>query len=230
MKLFEKKFYFDELYDAVFYKPADLISRGLGRFFERPVIAGSLGEITQGFRFGSGEVAPRPERARPRLRPRPRERRRRPRRRLHRLPMSDWLTTILIVLPIAGALVVWLLPLPKQMAGSLATLISLVEVGIWIVALERFDFSSGGLQFAQQHTWFSEINSSYHVGLFALLALARRADRRSAARGAASYAWWVGPRAVARLLRADALPDRLGRRRLRRRRTCCSSTRSSRRC
>ena len=57
VKLFEKKFYFDELYDAVFYKPADLISRGLGRFFEIPVIAGSLGEITQGFRFGSGEVS-----------------------------------------------------------------------------------------------------------------------------------------------------------------------------
>ena len=36
VKLFEKKFYFDELYDAVFYKPADLISRGLGRFFEQP--------------------------------------------------------------------------------------------------------------------------------------------------------------------------------------------------
>ncbi len=57
VKLFEKKFYWDELYDAVFYKPADLISRGLGRFFEIPVIAGSLGEITQGFRFGSGELA-----------------------------------------------------------------------------------------------------------------------------------------------------------------------------
>ena len=57
VKLFEKKFYWDELYDAVFYKPADLVSRGLGRFFELPVIAGSLGEVTQGFRFGSGELA-----------------------------------------------------------------------------------------------------------------------------------------------------------------------------
>ena len=48
VKLFEKKFYWDELYDAVFYKPADLISRGLGRFFETPVIAGSIGEISPG--------------------------------------------------------------------------------------------------------------------------------------------------------------------------------------
>jgi NADH-quinone oxidoreductase subunit L len=57
VKLFEKKFYWDELYDVVFYKPADLISRGLGRFFELPVIAGSIGEVTQGFRLGSGELA-----------------------------------------------------------------------------------------------------------------------------------------------------------------------------
>ena len=55
--LLERKFYWDELYDLAFYKPADLISRGLGRFFELPVIAGSIGELTQGFRFGAGEVS-----------------------------------------------------------------------------------------------------------------------------------------------------------------------------
>ena len=37
VKLFEKKFYWDELYDAVFYRPADLIARGLGRFVEQPL-------------------------------------------------------------------------------------------------------------------------------------------------------------------------------------------------
>jgi hypothetical protein len=36
--------------------------------------------------------------------------------------MDDWLTTILIVLPLAGALLVWLVPLPGPMAGSLALL------------------------------------------------------------------------------------------------------------
>jgi NADH-quinone oxidoreductase subunit L len=55
--LFERKFYWDELYDAVFYRPADAVSRGLRRFFEQPVIAGSLGEVTQGFRFGAGELS-----------------------------------------------------------------------------------------------------------------------------------------------------------------------------
>ena len=55
--LFQKKFYWDELYDLVFYKPADLISRGLGRYFEQPVIGGSIGEVKVGFRFGAGELA-----------------------------------------------------------------------------------------------------------------------------------------------------------------------------
>jgi len=57
LPLLERKFYWDELYDLAFYKPADLLSRGLGRFVERPVIAGSISEVTQGFRFGAGEVS-----------------------------------------------------------------------------------------------------------------------------------------------------------------------------
>ena len=56
-------------------------------------------------------------------RPRARERGRRPRRRLPHEPMTDWLTTILIFLPMAGALVVWLLPLSRQAVASLATLV-----------------------------------------------------------------------------------------------------------
>jgi NADH-quinone oxidoreductase subunit L len=54
--LFEKKFYWDELYDAILYKPAGLLSRGLDRLVEQPVIAGSIGELTRGFRVGSGEL------------------------------------------------------------------------------------------------------------------------------------------------------------------------------
>ena len=57
VSLFEKKFYWDELYDLVFYKPADLISRSLGRFFEQPVIGGSIGDVKLGFRFGAGELS-----------------------------------------------------------------------------------------------------------------------------------------------------------------------------
>src|SRR5262249_33831263 len=107
-----------------------------------------------------------------------------------------------IFLPMAGALVVWLLPLSPQAAGSFAALVSLAEVAVWILVLERFDFRSGELQFAQQTSWFSAINSSYHVGLFGfslwLVGL-------TAVCGAAAsiYSWWVGrerPRAYFGLL------------------------------
>ena len=54
VQLFEKKFYWDEAYDALFYKPAVQISAALGRFFERPVIGGSITEVTRGFRLGAG--------------------------------------------------------------------------------------------------------------------------------------------------------------------------------
>ena len=55
--LLEHKFYWDELYDVLFYRPADLAARALRRFFEQPVIAGSIDEVTRSFRFGAGEVS-----------------------------------------------------------------------------------------------------------------------------------------------------------------------------
>ena len=45
----EHKFYFDELYDALFYKPAAAIANGLRREIEEPVIlqtGSDLGEAT----------------------------------------------------------------------------------------------------------------------------------------------------------------------------------------
>jgi NADH-quinone oxidoreductase subunit M len=80
--------------------------------------------------------------------------------------MQDWLGTILIFLPIGGALLVWLLPWPRHWTGPLALLIALVEVGFWINAVGRFDFGAGGLEFEQQATWFSDLDVSYHVGLY----------------------------------------------------------------
>jgi NADH-quinone oxidoreductase subunit L len=44
----EHKFYFDELYDAVFYRPAVFIAHGLARWIERPLVFGSVRELAQG--------------------------------------------------------------------------------------------------------------------------------------------------------------------------------------
>jgi NADH-quinone oxidoreductase subunit L len=51
--ILEEKFLFDELYDAVLYRPAVALSLGLQRVVEQPLIAGSITEITKGFKLGS---------------------------------------------------------------------------------------------------------------------------------------------------------------------------------
>jgi NADH-quinone oxidoreductase subunit M len=76
------------------------------------------------------------------------------------------MTTLLIVLPFAAALIVWLLPLNPISAGSLALLAALAEVGVWIQLLVRYDFAAGGLQFSERRNWFSDLDVSYHVGVY----------------------------------------------------------------
>jgi NADH-quinone oxidoreductase subunit M len=75
-------------------------------------------------------------------------------------------TTLLILLPICAGLAIWILPLDAISAGSLAVLAALVEVGLWVQMLVRFDFDRSGLQFSQQRNWFSDLNVSYHVGVY----------------------------------------------------------------
>jgi NADH-quinone oxidoreductase subunit M len=76
------------------------------------------------------------------------------------------MTTLLIVLPLAAALIIWVLPLNDVSAGALALLAALAEVGIWIELVVRYDFAQGGLQFDEQRDWFSDLHVSYHVGVY----------------------------------------------------------------
>jgi NADH-quinone oxidoreductase subunit M len=105
--------------------------------------------------------------------------------------LNGWLTTILIFLPVAGALLVAIAPLTSYWLGSFAALISLVEVGFWITAASKFDFGSSALQFAQRGSWFSDLNVSYHVGQYAFsLWLVGATTVVMAA--CTIYGWWVG--------------------------------------
>jgi NADH-quinone oxidoreductase subunit M len=76
------------------------------------------------------------------------------------------LTTTLIVIPLIGALMVFLLPARKEWVGSLALFFALAEIGLWAAALKRFDFSSAEIQLEQRRSWISDLGISYHVGLF----------------------------------------------------------------
>jgi NADH-quinone oxidoreductase subunit M len=75
-------------------------------------------------------------------------------------------TTLIILLPLIAALVIWVLPLNDISAGALALLAALAEVGVWIQMLARYDFGQGGLQFAQHRNWFSDLHVSYFVGVY----------------------------------------------------------------
>jgi NADH-quinone oxidoreductase subunit M len=81
---------------------------------------------------------------------------------MHVSELTNWL----IWLPMAGALAIWLLPFTRYVAGALALLLSLAEVGIWIEQAARFDFSKPGLQFATKADWFRDLHVSYHIGYY----------------------------------------------------------------
>jgi len=105
--------------------------------------------------------------------------------------MNHWLTTILIFLPVAGALLVAVAPLPGYWLGSLAALISLIEIGFWVSAAARFNFGDPGLQFQQRHAWFDDLGVSYHVGQYAFsLWLVGATVVVMAA--CVIYGWWAG--------------------------------------
>src|SRR4051794_15489241 len=103
----------------------------------------------------------------------------------------SWLTTILIVLPVAGALLVAVAPLTTYWLGSLAALVSLVEVGVWITAASKFDFSSSALQLDQRASWFSDLGVSWFVGQyrFSLWFVGMTVVVMAAS---IVYGWWVG--------------------------------------
>jgi NADH-quinone oxidoreductase subunit M len=112
------------------------------------------------------------------------------------------LTTTLIALPLVGAFVVAVLPLPRTSTAGLSFLVALLEVGLWIVALTRFDFQANGLQFATSREWVRSLGISYSVGFYGFsFWLAGATVVVSAA--AIGYGLWVGrdrPRAYHALM------------------------------
>lgn len=76
------------------------------------------------------------------------------------------LTTALIVVPLVGAILVWILPLSRESTSGLALLVALAEVGLWLGSARNFDFGSEAQQYATSRSWFDELGISYSVGLY----------------------------------------------------------------
>jgi NADH-quinone oxidoreductase subunit M len=86
------------------------------------------------------------------------------------------LATLLIFVPLGAALALWLLPLPRDITASLAFLVALAEVGLWVGGLFDFSlsplhvewvsFDSDQVLFGTTHEWFQDLGVSYAVGFF----------------------------------------------------------------
>ena len=99
------------------------------------------------------------------------------------------MTTTLILLPLAGALVAWLLPAPGRVVGAFAFLVMLAELVLWALAVGSFDFQQD-LQLVDRQQWFDDLNVSYHVGFFGF-SLWLAGLTIVVCTAAVGYAWWV---------------------------------------
>src|SRR5919201_3753648 len=107
--------------------------------------------------------------------------------------MNAWIVTVLIFLPVAAALVIWLVPMRRFTLGAFATLAAVTEIGFWIVSLIPFDFGeqSGRLQLERRWSWFSDLGVSYHVAVypFAVWLVGLTVIVMAAS---IAYGWWAG--------------------------------------
>jgi NADH-quinone oxidoreductase subunit M len=74
------------------------------------------------------------------------------------------LLTIIVFLPVAGAVVAALLPSPR-LAMPVAMLTSLAELGLVAYTVVDFPTGSAGFQFVSRHGWISDFGISWNVGI-----------------------------------------------------------------
>ncbi|WP_066466016.1 NADH-quinone oxidoreductase subunit M [Sanguibacter suarezii] len=81
-------------------------------------------------------------------------------------PTIPWLT-ILVVVPLVGALVLWALPASRlSLVRPVALGFSLVELVLVALAVAAFDTSAAGVhQLSEQHEWIPQIGASYALGV-----------------------------------------------------------------
>ena len=154
------------LYDRIAYIPAAAIATAVYRFFERWVIWGTIDLVAYIVRLvarGTADAQTGVVRQYATVLVAGGGRARRV------LPLEgDAVTTALIFLPLAGALVVGLLPLSRRLTEWLALAVALAEAVLGAIALIGFD-TGGGIQYVQNTGWISDFGAGapirYHVGM-----------------------------------------------------------------
>src|ERR687898_853974 len=81
--------------------------------------------------------------------------------------LNDWGLTLMVFLPLAGALVMLLIPKEEEQTHRwVALLASLAAAGVGVALLADFDYdNTQRLQFVQDQSWIDVIHSRYLVGI-----------------------------------------------------------------
>ncbi len=79
--------------------------------------------------------------------------------------MAPWLT-VLIVVPLAAAALLWAVPPLHRLARPYAMVVSLVELALALVMLTDFDMAAAGtVQLTETHAWIRQLGVSYALGV-----------------------------------------------------------------
>jgi NADH-quinone oxidoreductase subunit M len=98
--------------------------------------------------------------------------------------------TVLIAVPLAGAVLLALLPISRALAAYLATLVALAVAGAVAGLVYRFDIG-GGEQFVTDEAWVESLGIRFHVGIDGL-SLAMVAVTALVMACVIGYAAWEG--------------------------------------
>jgi NADH:ubiquinone oxidoreductase subunit 5 (subunit L)/multisubunit Na+/H+ antiporter MnhA subunit len=189
----ERRFFWDELYDLILYRPAAAGANLIRRFIERPFFEAPLDAVGPASRSSRAASASRrpascgSTRSSSRSasapcsccswcrRPdgRPLDQRHGPDRRA-----------------LAGAVLLALLPISRALAAYLATLVALAVAGAVAGLVYRFDIG-GGEQFVTDETWVESLGIRFHVGIDGL-SLAMVAVTALVMACVIGYAAWEG--------------------------------------
>jgi NADH-quinone oxidoreductase subunit M len=80
--------------------------------------------------------------------------------------LFDHLITLILFIPLAVGLMLWLIPARNVKGIRWVTLAgTLIPFALALVAWVRFDTTSAVFQFSEQASWYLSLNASYHIGV-----------------------------------------------------------------
>ncbi len=160
------KYYVDELYDATIVQPIKRMSTmALWRGVDAGVIDGTVNAVGLVVARLERGAAPAADRIDSRLRDVV-LRRRRVHRRLLPVEMMFPLLSSLVVLPVVGALLLFVAGKGQdKLVRYLALGVSLATFVVSLVLWYQFDPASADYQFVERHAWLPDFGISYHVGV-----------------------------------------------------------------